>query len=807
MLRSDLFNVADCSVTASNWYVNDGYLPHINFPRLFSCFRLECGLAHGVWGHSPWDRDLETGVLTLSTRVSFAAFFLSCISTVLFAQDYVVPITANSPHVFMSLTNERSDDDSNFFSEPNSRTTAEGLPLGREAHYEVAVFDTGAPATIINYQAFLDFGIREAGRDGTNITGLGGVGETIDAINSDPLGVYAVGFDGLLTNPRTGEQAIDRAQLKGTFNDSIIYAPPGSNVNFNLIGTTTAQHYTTSINWGDPRILEFDGERHRSPALTLHEIDGIAAPSRRIGMDLIANETLPLPAFFPDVGNFNLDDIGDNPSVPTIASSMWVTANVSNNGFSRNQLDAIFDTGAQASFVSEQIAAEMGFDVVNDEPDFVVRIAGVTGASEEVPGFYADEISLPGTDGGLVLKNVPLVVFDLTDPTNAPNTLDALIGMNLFAGRNMVLHPGGGSRGPYLGVSDHAQPFHAWNSDSATAEWGDRNSWTDPADPAIDWYTNVYNKTGTPQVALVTEDSTIGALVMKGHEELEAGTMTVSIEDGVTLTTFASSIIQEGAVVQLNNGTIDPLAVEIRGGTVSGTGTVMGEVLSQGDLIPGGNDGIGTLTFPGSLDQLADGTLKIELGDNSDRSDLQHDRLLVEGAMSIAGRLEVFTTDDYVQPEPGSSDRFTIVRAENGLIGEIDEYFFDGVELERDFPLASDPRAFRDHIEDGQFISVSYLNLNSFSLRNYQAVPGDANGDGEVAIDDFLELSRNFNRDGLDWTGGDFNGDGAVTVSDFLDLSKNFGTVARAAAVPEPSTSLLGTLSLGALLLLRRRRR
>ena len=628
----------------------------------------------------------------------------------------------------MSLTDEQADDDFSFFSEPNSRTSAEGLPLGTAAHYEVAVFDTGAPATIINHQAFLDFGIRDAGLDGTNITELGGVGPSINAINSDPLGVYAVGFDGLLTNPRNGEQAIDRAQLKGTFNDSIIYAPPGTDLQFNLIGTTTAQHYTSTINWGDPRIIEYDDETHRSPALSLHEIGSVAVPDRRIAMDLIANETLPLPSFFPDTANLQfLDEPGDNPSIPTIGGSMWVKANMSNNGVTRNQVSAIFDTGAQASLVSEQIAAEMGFDVINDEPDFVVRVGGVTGEAVEVPGFYADEFVLPGTDGGLVLKNVPLIVFQITDPTSPPNTLDALIGMNLFAGRNMVLHPGGGSRGPYIGVSDHAQPFHAWDSEAETADWGDGSSWTDPSEPAIDWYTNVYNRTGVAQIARVTEDSTVGALVTKGHDSSTEGTMTVRIQEGVTLQTFASAIIQEGSIVDLEGGTIDPLSIELRGGELSGVGTVKGDVtlvLSGGMVTPGGDGRIGTLHFTGSIDQLSEGILKVDLGDNADRSDLQHDKLRLEEGASLSGSLAVFTTDAYKQPEPGESDRFTIIRTEEPIAGEFDEYFFNDIELERDFQLASDPRAFRDHTEDGQFISVSYLNLNSFSLRNYQAVRG-----------------------------------------------------------------------------------
>ncbi len=722
-------------------------------------------------------------------------------ANVLAAQDFVVPISANSPHVFMSLTEERDADDTSFFSIPSDRPNAPGYPENQEPHYEVAIFDTGAPATIISHAAFENFDLRGAGKEGINPTELGGVGPSIAAINSDPLGVYAVGFDGLLTDPRTGRQVVDTSQLKGTINDSILYGPSGSALP-NLIGTTTSSHYTTIINYSDPRILDYNDETYRSPAMSMTTLGFVEEPSRRIQLTLVPG-ALGTPAFLPDLANFDFDDLSNNPSTPTIAGTFWLTANVNNNGATRNRLEAIFDTGAQGSFVSEQIAAEMGFDVENDKPDFVVRIAGVTGVSEEVPGFYADEFILPGTDGGLVLKDVPLIVFDLTDPRDGLNTLDALIGMNLFSSRDLVLNPEPGNS--YLGVSDPSQPYHGWTSQAPTAAWSTPNSWAEPGIPDVDWYADVFNQTGTPQVANISADSSIGMLVTTGHESNPDGTMTLSIQDGATLTIFGNAIIREGSNVQLDNAALDTLAVEIRGGSVSGTGDVRGEVLSQGFLVPGNEGGIGTLSFPGSLDQLSDGVLRIDLGDNSDRSNLQHDRLAIEGAMGIDGRVEFTTTDDYTQPEPGESDRFTIILAEGRVSGEFSGYSFNGIELEREFPQASDLRAFRDHTEDGQFISVSYLNLNSFSLRNYQAIEGDVNGDGEVQFDDFVVLSGNFNQEGT-WTEGDFDGNGLVDFPDFLALSENFGTIARAQSVPEPAT---GTLALFGFVfaLLRRRRK
>lgn len=743
----------------------------------------------------------------LNYQFSRARLLLPCVIALfavpLVAQEYVVPISANSPHVFMSITNERDPDDVNFFSIPQAPPQGDSLPINQDPHYEVAIYDTGSPATIISHDTFQSFDIAGAGRAGINVTPLGGVGETVDAINSDPVGVYAVGFDGLIV--RGDDQTISRPALRGTINDSVLYGAPGTTIP-NLIGTTTSTHYTSVLDYSAPKIIEWEGETYRSPSVTLTDLGDVDPPDRRIQM-IMKNGALGLPSFLPDLAAIvdNIDDLGNNPQTPTIAGSFWLSMNVSNNGATRNRLEAIFDTGAQGSFVSEQIAAEMGFDVINDKPDFVVRIAGVTGVSEEVPGFYADELAIPGTDGGLVLTNVPLIVFNLTDPSSeAQNTLDALIGMNLFAGRDLVLNPEPG--GAYLGVSDPVQPFHGWNSTEPTARWGDFTSWDSPGIPAIDWYADVTNKTGTPQITQMQEDTELGMFVTRGHATEAAGTITTELAPGTTMTIFGSAIIEPGATVHFNDATLDPLAVEIRGGQISGSGNVGGEVLSQGTITPGGDNSIGVLSFPGSVDQLDRGTLQVEFGDNSVPAAIQHDKLEVEGAMSVAGRLELGTTDEYIELASGASESITIIEAETNLFGSFDSYSFNGVEMERTYRLPSDPDAFRDHIEDGYFVSITYPS-NAVVIETYQATPGDVDGNGLVEFEDFIVLSTNFKNDG-DWTFGDFDGDGKVLFADFLALSDNFGDVVRAetSSVPEPNTGMLASLACVVLLGFRRRR-
>ena len=85
-------------------------------------------------------------------------------------------------------------------------------------------------------------------------------------------------------------------------------------------------------------------------------------------------------------------------------------------------------------------------------------------------------------------------------------------------------------------------------------------------------------------------------------------------------------------------------------------------------------------------------------------------------------------------------------------------------------------------------------------------VGGDFDLDGDVDGDDFLIWQSNFGGQGPD---GDADGDGDVDGDDFLVWQSNFGTVlgqgAGSNAVPEPSTILLGLVSVAALFVARSR--
>ncbi|MFW6155630.1 MAG: hypothetical protein ACOC95_10485 [Planctomycetota bacterium] len=70
---------------------------------------------------------------------------------------------------------------------------------------------------------------------------------------------------------------------------------------------------------------------------------------------------------------------------------------------------------------------------------------------------------------------------------------------------------------------------------------------------------------------------------------------------------------------------------------------------------------------------------------------------------------------------------------------------------------------------------IDYVTLRAVSEAS--ALPGDADGDDDVDLDDFVLLKSNFGTaSGATAAEGDFDGDGDVDLDDFVILKSNFGT-------------------------------
>ena len=89
--------------------------------------------------------------------------------------------------------------------------------------------------------------------------------------------------------------------------------------------------------------------------------------------------------------------------------------------------------------------------------------------------------------------------------------------------------------------------------------------------------------------------------------------------------------------------------------------------------------------------------------------------------------------------------------------------------------------------------------------------PGDANGDGQVDVNDLTIVLTNFGQIGAAWSQGDFNGNGTVDVNDLTIVLSNYGYGVSAGAgphpVPEPSSLAILLAAAAALAPLALRRR
>lgn len=74
-------------------------------------------------------------------------------------------------------------------------------------------------------------------------------------------------------------------------------------------------------------------------------------------------------------------------------------------------------------------------------------------------------------------------------------------------------------------------------------------------------------------------------------------------------------------------------------------------------------------------------------------------------------------------------------------------------------------------------------------------LPGDADGNGTVDLEDFNVLKTNFGQSGA-WEQGDFTGDGTIDLNDFNVLKTHFG---ESTTVPEPAAWLLAAMTLAVL--------
>jgi hypothetical protein len=705
------------------------------------------------------------------------------------------------PFVGIGLTNEYNDD-LDFFAMPSPSPGGTLLGSG-SPHYDVALLDTGAAVSLLTIQADADFNMagpypgEPDGFRGTEEIQLGGATGFIFATISDPLGLYAGGLQG---RSGTGPLVMNHNALEGQTNISLITAPAESDLP-NVLGLPFVSQYATYIRNDMPQIFSLGGRTLRAPAIEfLARGSGGQGITRRAPLSLNPGASFQQPPFWLlNIENLDINNPHENPSLPTVLQGgLFLSVSVQNEGHQLTNSQFVFDTGADVTVVSEFNAALLGFDPVLDEPDFTVPVVGSGGIAEEVPGFFADSLTIPTIGGSITLSDVPIIVLDVPDPGNPSNIAPGIVGTNLFADRNLVIDPnpalGGGGVGPSLYISDPVTDQQNWMATDASSSWGMPGNWSGDALPTALSDVNVQHQSGGEQTAVLEASTAIWELNVSGEPGQK---MTVAVGDGVTLTTFSGITIEPGGVVELQNGALDTLYVAIFGGTLQGSGTITtgsGPIRTQvenrgGTVSPG--DAVGTMNIEGfRFTNSAGGTVAFELGGTA--AGTQHDQLIVTGVATIAGTLAVTLADLGAGLfAPTAGDAFTLITATEGIGGTFDELI----------------------LPSGIQWNVAY-NPNSVVLSVVgPGVAGDYNANGVVDAADYI-VWRNSMGDTGSGLPADGNGDEMINQDDYLVWRSNLGRTSTSGSamtpapvgVPEPGTRLLALLAACGLTLTGKRR-
>jgi hypothetical protein len=682
--------------------------------------------------------------------------------------------------VGIALTDE-FDDDLNTFPTATMGVGGTLLGAGGAPRYDVALLDTGAAVSLLTRQAFIDFGMNSAspgepdGYRGTETIQIGGATGTLFADINDPHGLYA---SGLQDRTATAPLAMNDAVLAGQTNTSTITLPAESDLP-NVLGLSYASQYATYIRSDQPQIFTLDGKTVRSPSIEFLPLgSGGQGIVRRAPLSLNPSSSFQQPpSWLYNIGNFDIDNPQENPSLPTVISGgLFLNVNLANSGNTLNNSSFFFDTGADVSVLSELTALQLGIDVILDEPDFTVAVIGSGGAKADVPGYFLDTFTIQAIGGSVTATNVPVIVLDVADPSNPANIVPGIVGTNLLAGRNLVIDPNpslGGGGSPSLFISDPVTTQRNWATTAASGDWNTAGNWNGPT-PNVLSVVNLRNLLpfGNQEVTLA---SNAEAWEVNVSGDAIRDEMMLRVQNGAKLTTFAGVNIEQFGTVRLENASLDAQYVEILGGTLEGVGSIQtgsgpitGQVENRGGRVSPGlpAGGAGTLNISGRFANSADGTLWMHLHFTS--AGPVCDRLVVDGAVNLDGRLDVGMLASGASIDPQLGQSFSLITGA-AIAGE-----FSTLDLPS---LASDKMWQLTYSETEVLLKVT--------------LPGDFDGDFTVDGDDLAVW-----RDGY---GTHFSG------GDFLAWQRNLGmSISPIAVIPEPAAAVLAMLGLVGIVFRRR---
>lgn len=160
--------------------------------------------------------------------------------------------------------------------------------------------------------------------------------------------------------------------------------------------------------------------------------------------------------------------------------------------------------------------------------------------------------------------------------------------------------------------------------------------------------------TANSDAAFSTTFNNAGTFILGGNALTSIDTLnnysTVALQSG-TLNT--NDYVQMSGVTYLNGLTLGASnSVQIQGGSLLGSGTINGDVVNGGQLMPGA---LGIISVNGNYTQTVNGVLWIAIGGPNPG---EFDRLQVSGTADLHGTLDAYFINGY---KPGAADSYAVV--------------------------------------------------------------------------------------------------------------------------------------------------
>lgn len=357
------------------------------------------------------------------------------------------PMAGFSPLVAIVTSDRRSSDDFDWEHALVSSYVGKPLNPPAEKNFVVGVLDTGSVVDLAAGDSAQILGLK--GRYlTTNTMGIGGVGGTIDATITMPIGVFAAGLAAVSPNGQ-----LDLSKLVGHTNVSVLASPAiecdGDSLS-GVVGTPFLAFYTTIIRVDQPRKVVVRGKTYIGPDIQI--LSSYKPPTsvyrHKIPMELGGLSPVSTASYyaFPDFDDILGEWFPIAPTALSMGAMMLPTGGsfYAEVGLLQGQIGPLnvlqtarmlVDTGAQSSIISSNVAAKLNLPL---EPDFTAQICGI-GGTTEAPGYYVDYVRINAMGGALEFERVPFIVLDMESPEGG--SLDGILGMNLFWNRNIVLEP------------------------------------------------------------------------------------------------------------------------------------------------------------------------------------------------------------------------------------------------------------------------------------------------------------------------------------------------------------------------------